>query len=66
MGTPFDFFSPKSWPSDTSVSAEARKNRGLLAQAMGKRGFRTYDKEWWHFTLRNEPFPETAFDFPVR
>jgi D-alanyl-D-alanine dipeptidase len=66
MGTPFDFFSPRSWPSDKSVSAEARANRALLAQAMGKRGFRPYDKEWWHFTLRHEPYPETYFDFPVR
>ncbi len=66
MGTPFDFFSPRSWPSDTSVSAEARANRALLAQAMRRRGFRAYDKEWWHFTLRGEPFPQSTFDFPVR
>jgi D-alanyl-D-alanine dipeptidase len=66
MGTPFDFFSPRSWPSDRSVSAEARANRALLAQAMGRRGFRPYDMEWWHFTLRGEPEPETYFDFPVR
>ena len=66
MGTPFDFFSPRSWPSDRSVGAEARKNRALLAQAMQKRGFRPYDKEWWHFTLRHEPYPQTYFDFPVR
>ncbi len=66
MGTPFDFFSPKSWPSDQSVSAEAQANRALLAQAMRKRGFSPYDKEWWHFTLRSEPYPETYFDFVVR
>jgi D-alanyl-D-alanine dipeptidase len=66
MGTPFDFFSPSSWPSDRRVSAEAQANRALLAQAMAKRGFRPYDKEWWHFTLRHEPYPETYFDFPVR
>ncbi len=66
MGTPFDFFSPRSWPSDNSVGAEAQANRALLAQAMRKRGFRPYDKEWWHFTLRHEPYPETYFDFPVR
>ncbi|MCX7312832.1 MAG: M15 family metallopeptidase [Alphaproteobacteria bacterium] len=66
MGTPFDFFSPRSWPSDRSVSAEAQANRILLAQAMRKRGFRPYDKEWWHFTLRQEPYPQTYFDFPVR
>ena len=66
MGTPFDFFSPKSWPSDQSIGAEARANRILLATAMRRRGFRPYDKEWWHFTLRHEPFPETYFDFPVK
>jgi D-alanyl-D-alanine dipeptidase len=66
MGTPFDLFSPKSWPSDTSLSEEARANRALLATAMTRRGFAPYDKEWWHFTLAREPFPKTYFDFPVR
>ena len=66
MGSPFDFFSPKSWPSDRSVSEEAQQNRALLAAAMRRGGFRPYDKEWWHFTLNNEPFPDTYFDFPVR
>jgi D-alanyl-D-alanine dipeptidase len=66
MGTPFDFFSPRSWPSDKHVGAEAQANRMLLAQAMRRRGFAPYDKEWWHFTLRREPYPHTYFDFPVR
>jgi D-alanyl-D-alanine dipeptidase len=66
MGTPFDFFGPQSWPADRSISAEARTNRGLLAGAMRQHGFRPYAKEWWHFTLRHEPFPDTYFDFPVR
>ena len=66
MGTPFDFLSPKAWPSDKSVSAEAQKNRALLSAAMRAGGFRPYPKEWWHFTLANEPFPHTYFDFPVR
>jgi zinc D-Ala-D-Ala dipeptidase len=66
MGTPFDFLSPKAWPSDKSVSAEAQKNRALLAEAMRGGGFRPYAKEWWHFSLANEPFPHTYFDFPVR
>jgi zinc D-Ala-D-Ala dipeptidase len=66
MGSPFDFFGPKSWPSHRSVSAEAQANRALLAAAMRHGGFRPYDKEWWHFTLANEPFPDTYFDFPVR
>jgi zinc D-Ala-D-Ala dipeptidase len=66
MGSPFDFFSPKSWPSDRSVSDQAQTNRALLAAVMIRGGFRPYDREWWHFTLNNEPFPDTYFDFPVR
>jgi D-alanyl-D-alanine dipeptidase len=66
MGTPFDTFSPRSWPGDTLVSAAARQNRALLATAMRRGGFRPYDREWWHFTLRGEPFPDTYFDFPVK
>ena len=66
MGTPFDFFSPRAAPSDRSVSAEAQGNRALLAQAMRRRGFMSYRKEWWHFTLRDEPFRDRYFDFVVR
>ena len=66
MGTPFDFFSPKSWPAASNVSVEAHTNRMRLAAAMQRRGFRPYPKEWWHFTLRNEPFPDTYFDVPVQ
>jgi D-alanyl-D-alanine dipeptidase len=65
MGTPFDFFSPRAAPSDRSVSADARTNRALLAQAMRRRGFISYRKEWWHFTLRHQPF-QHRFDFVVR
>jgi D-alanyl-D-alanine dipeptidase len=66
MGTPFDFLSPRSNTLSPAARVEAIKNRILLAEAMSKRGFRGYDKEWWHFTLRHEPFPESYFDFPVR
>jgi D-alanyl-D-alanine dipeptidase len=66
MGTKFDFFGPISWPTSKSVSAEARGNRMLLAGMMRQRGFLPYAREWWHFTLREEPFPNTYFDFPVR
>jgi D-alanyl-D-alanine dipeptidase len=66
MGTPFDFFSQKSWTADPTISPEQHANRMLLATAMRRRGFRGYDKEWWHFTLSSEPFPDTYFDFPVR
>jgi zinc D-Ala-D-Ala dipeptidase len=66
MGTPFDFFSPRSWTAASSVTAEQHANRMRLAAAMQRRGFRGYPKEWWHFTLRNEPFPGTYFDVPVQ
>jgi D-alanyl-D-alanine dipeptidase len=66
MGTPYDFFSPKSWPSDRSVGDAARANRSALARAMTRGGFQPYNKEWWHFTLANEPFPDRYFDFPVK
>jgi D-alanyl-D-alanine dipeptidase len=66
MGTPFDFFSPRSSPGDRSVGKEAWVNRHLLADAMKHRGFVPYEKEWWHFTLRAEPFRDTYFNFVVK
>ncbi len=65
MGTPFDFFSPRSWVA-AGVSDEAKANRTLLAATMRRRGFRPYAREWWHFTLAREPYPDSYFDFPVR
>jgi D-alanyl-D-alanine dipeptidase len=66
MGGPFDFFGPLSWRSYRGLSEEAQRNRSLLAAAMRRAGFRPYDREWWHFTLRGEPYPNTYFDFPVK
>jgi len=66
MGTHFDFFSPKSWTADPTVGTDAHANRMLLANAMRRRGFYGYFREWWHFTLRGEPFPQTYFDFVVK
>jgi len=66
MGTPYDFSGKQSWVANKSVSAEAQQNRALFAGAMRRGGFVPYHKEWWHFTLANEPFPDTYFDFPVR
>ena len=66
MGTPFDYLGPRSNTLNPAIRGEAQKNRVQLALAMSRRGFRGYDKEWWHFTLRSEPFPQTYFDFPVR
>lgn len=66
MGTPFDLFDTRSWPTDETVSAEARANRLRLQTLMRAHGFRALREEWWHFTLEGEPYPRTYFDFPVR
>jgi D-alanyl-D-alanine dipeptidase len=66
MGTRYDFSGRQSWLSDRTVSAQAQRNRALLVAAMRRGGFVPYAKEWWHFTLANEPFPDSYFDFPVR
>ncbi|HZO47196.1 MAG TPA: M15 family metallopeptidase [Xanthobacteraceae bacterium] len=66
MGTRFDFFGVQSWPSSSAVSVEAQANRKTLATAMRRGGFMPYDKEWWHFTLRGEPYPNSYFNFVVK
>ena len=65
MGSPYDFFGEASWVDFQDISEEQKANRQLLQAVMLKHGFRNYPKEWWHFTLRNEPFPVTYFNFPV-
>ena len=49
-----------------SITAEQFKNRMILRKAMLAHGFKPLDSEWWHFTLANEPFPDTYFTFPVK
>lgn len=66
MGGMFDLFDPVSHPDYTGLSPEQLKNREILAQAMFRAGFKPMSTEWWHFTLKNEPYPDTYFDFPVR
>jgi D-alanyl-D-alanine dipeptidase len=66
MGTIFDYFGPQSWPSYSNLLPQQRANRLLLQTIMKKYGFKPYDQEWWHFTLENEPYPDTYFDFQVR
>lgn len=66
MGSPFDWFGEESHPDYTNLTAEQLANRQILWDAMLGHGFTMIDSEWWHFTLRNEPFPDTYFDFPVR
>jgi D-alanyl-D-alanine dipeptidase len=65
MGTPFDFFGPPSWPDSPEMSGQVRANRALLQRVMAARGFRHLAEEWWHFTLNDEPYPDTYFDFPI-
>lgn len=66
MGTTFDCFSELAYTAEKTVSAEARRNRLLLKAAMEKAGFVNYPKEWWHFTLKNEPIKDRFLDLPVR
>lgn len=66
MGTPFDLFDTRSWPTDQTVSATAQSNRLRLQNLMRAHGFRSLREEWWHFTLNGEPHPDTYFDFTVR
>ena len=65
MGSPFDYFSPLSHPDCRDVTPEQYDNRMLLREMMTKNGFVPIDCEWWHFTLGDEPFPDTYFEFPV-
>ena len=65
MGGPYDFFGEISHHDYTKISSQQKENRLLLRNAMEKHGFNAYEKEWWHYTLKNEPYPETYFDFPV-
>ena len=53
-------------PVGRSITAEQFANRMLLRQAMLRHGFKAIDSEWWHFTLVDEPFPDTYFTFPVK
>ncbi|ANG61193.1 peptidase M15 [Marinobacterium aestuarii] len=66
MGTIFDFFGPESWLDYDRLPLQARANRLLLQQLMVDAGFIPFHHEWWHFTLRDEPYPHTAFDIPIR
>lgn len=65
MGSPYDFFEEKSWVNYKNLSTIQKENRQLLQNVMLKNGFRNYSKEWWHFTLRNEPYRNVYFDFDM-
>lgn len=65
MGTPFDYMDPLSHSESRNVSAVAAIHRKRLAMIMQQGGFVPYTKEWWHFTLKNEPYPNTYFNIPI-
>ena len=78
MGGTFDWFGRESHPDyggnsktgkyqgNAKITAEQFHNRMILREAMMRHGFKPLDEEWWHFTLKNEPFPDTYFTFPVK
>ena len=65
MGSPFDLFSEVSHPDYRGITDEQYMNRMYLREAMLRNGFEPIFCEWWHFTLADEPYPNTYFDFPV-
>jgi D-alanyl-D-alanine dipeptidase len=64
FGTGYDCFHEKSH-TKSRVVFDARKNRDLLVREMAAVGFENYRKEWWHFSLKNEPYRRKHFDFPI-
>ena len=65
MGGTFDYFGELSHPDYTEITEEQYANRMILQDAMTSHGFQPLEEEWWHFTLEDEPYPETYFTFPV-
>lgn len=66
MGTPYDFFDPRSHTESSEVTDEQLANRLRLRDAMEAGRFQNYTAEWWHYTLRDEPYPDDYFDLPIR
>ena len=65
MGSPFDLFSEVSHPSYRGITDEQYENRMLLRNSMIRNGFQPLECEWWHFVLKDEPYPDIYFEFPV-
>lgn len=66
VGGTFDYFGELSHPDYKGVSDTQYKNRMYLRDLMIRHGFMPLEEEWWHFTLKDEPYPDTYFTFPVR
>lgn len=65
MGTGFDCFDVASHTANPEITGTARANRDLLVSIMTNAGFKNLPEEWWHYTLIDEPYPQTFFDVPV-
>ena len=65
MGSRFDLFSVVSHPDYKGITEQQYENRMMLQRVMVRSGFEPIDCEWWHFTLKDEPYPDTYFEFPV-
>jgi zinc D-Ala-D-Ala dipeptidase len=65
MGTGFDCFDTLAHTLDPRIQGEQRANRLLLKSTLEDRGFVNLAEEWWHYTFKPEPYPDTYFDFPV-
>ena len=65
MGGTFDYFGERSHPDFTKINKKQYASRMILREAMLAHGFKPIPEEWWHFTLKNEPYPDTYFTFPV-
>ncbi|MBQ9697564.1 MAG: M15 family metallopeptidase, partial [Acidaminococcaceae bacterium] len=65
MGGTFDYFGELSHPDYRGITRQQYKNRMILRKAMLAHGFKPLAEEWWHFTLKDEPYPDTYFTFPV-
>ena len=65
MGTSFDLFHEASHHESSLVSKQALANRAILLTAMSLENFRDLYEEWWHYTLADEPYPDTYFNFVV-
>lgn len=65
MGTGFDCFDPLANTANPQITPEQRRNRRYLVRVMRQAGFTNLPEEWWHYTLRDEPYPDTYFDAEV-
>jgi D-alanyl-D-alanine dipeptidase len=65
MGGGFDFMDERSHHAAKGITSMEAQNRGRLRSIMENSGFEPYSFEWWHYVLKNEPYPNNYFDFPV-